>query len=260
MTGLSDKVAQSHAILNQAFAEHAVAAMFGLFSGGHDSLVATHLASQHPRFTAAAHMNTTIGIEATRRFVRSTSEAYQWRLREFLPPATYREIVLEHGFPGPGGHRFMYIRLKERSVRQLVREAKTRRADRIMLVTGVRLSESTRRMGNVEPIARDRAQLWVAPILHWTDDDKDEYMALHSLPRNPVVDRLCMSGECLCGAFAKPEEMAELEEAYPEVAEELRGLERDAAAAGVYARWGKRPGRRVGTTGAMCSSCDARAE
>lgn len=155
----------------------------------------------------------------------------------------------------------MYTRLKERCVDQLVREHKTRWKDRIGLVTGVRLSESVRRMGHVEPIKRDGAAVWIAPILHWDDDDKLEYMVREELTRNAVVDTICMSGECLCGAFAKKEELVELQHSYPGVAAEILALQEEAEAAGVHAKWGTRPpgSRGKATTGGMlCTSCNQR--
>lgn len=261
--GLAGKLAESFDILDRATGGDygTVTHMFGLFSGGHDSVCSTHVASQHAAFTGAAHFDTTIGIEETRQYARGTAARFGWGLTEYQPPVSYREIVLKHGFPGPGGHAITYARLKERCVDRLVREHKQKRFDRIALVTGVRLSESVRRMGHVEPIQRDGCQLWVAPILHWSDDDKLEYMALHGIPRNPVVDTICMSGECLCGAFAKKEELAELEHHYPAVAAEIRSLERDAEAAGVHAKWGTRPPgsrKKPSMGGRLCSDCNAK--
>lgn len=262
MSGLSSKVAQALDIIDGAIREHpATTHLFALFSGGHDSLCSSHVAAQHPAFTAAATINTTIGIEETRQFTRRTSAKYGWKLKEYRPPVSYRDIVLKHGFPGPGGHAITYARLKERCIRALVRDHKTKRFDRIGLVTGVRLSESVRRMGHVHPVQRDGAQLWLAPILHWNDDDKAEYMALHNLPRNPVVDTICMSGECLCGAFAKKEELFDLELNYPAAAALIHELQRDAEAAGVHAKWGTRPPggkRKPSMGGRLCSDCNQR--
>lgn len=259
MSGFAGKLARSFAIIDEAIQEHSPSHVFGLFSGGHDSLCSTHLLSLHEAFSGACHINTTIGIEETRAFVRRESAERGWGLREYFPPKGYREIVLKHGFPGPGAHQFMYSLLKERCVRQIVRENKRSRFDRVGLVTGVRLSESERRMGHVQPIQRVGSQLWIAPILHWDDDDKLEFMSRHALPRNPVVDNICMSGECLCGAFAKKEELLEIELYYPETAALIRGIEREAEAAGVHAKWGTRPPKSTdpATAGGMlCTSCN----
>ena len=155
----------------------------------------------------------------------------------------------------------MYNMLKERCVRQLVKEHKQKMFDRIGLVTGVRLSESQRRMGYVEPVQRVGAQLWIAPILHWDEENKLEYMARYSLPRNPVTDKICMSGECLCGAFAKKEEMLDLELNFPETAAEIHQLEELATVFEVHNKWGTRPpGKRKKPTkgGRLCSDCNER--
>jgi len=256
---LDAKIAQSMEILDAAVREHNPSHMFGLFSSGNDSHCSTHIASRHPLFTRAFMVNTTIGVEQSREHARQIAMERQWRLLEYIPPVSYREIVLKHGSPGPGAHRFMYSMLKERCVDRLVREHKTRHRDRIALITGVRLSESTRRMGHVEPVKRDGCQLWISPILHWNDDDKNEYMRREGLRRNPVTERICMSGECLCGAFAKKEELLDLELMYPDTANQIKALQVEAEAAGVHAKWGVRPpGKRKAPTmgGMMCSDCN----
>lgn len=253
---------EARAILDEAVALHQPTHIFGLFSGGHDSLTSTHLASQHPLFRGAVHINTGIGVEETREFVRDTCRDRQWPLKEYHPPVSYDDIVTQYGFPGPGGHFYMYVRLKERCLEQLIREHKTKRKDRIALVTGVRLDESDRRMGHVEAVVRSRAKVWVAPILNWSTDDKNEYLDYHALQRNPVVGALCMSGECLCGAFANPGEMAEIETFYPKAAERIRELEAKARSAGVHAKWGTRPPKEPKQAASlpmeMCWSCNAK--
>src|SRR6266566_4006693 len=54
-----------------------------LFSGGHDSLVATHIASSTKQFRFALHINTGIGIPATRDFVLNTCARLLIPLREY---------------------------------------------------------------------------------------------------------------------------------------------------------------------------------
>lgn len=258
------RVATAREIMDAAIDEHSPSHVFGMFSGGHDSLCACHVASLHPRFDGCVHINTGIGIEQTREFVRATCQDHGWPLKEYHPPVSYREIVLKHGFPGPASHWVMYARLKERCIRQLIREHKTRHRDRILLVTGVRRAESTRRMGYVQPVNRIGAQVWVAPIIDWSNDDKTAHIAEHKLPENPVVKLLCMSGECLCGAFARPGEIKELELWFPEVAERIHALEREANAARVPAVWGTAPAVNWESLGQpdlpLCWSCEAKRE
>lgn len=261
MSGLHAKIAHSMEIIDAAIAEHGPSHMFGLFSGGNDSACSTHLLAQHPSFSRAVRIDTTIGIPESREHALAVARDFQWRLLEYTAPVSYRDLILKRGFPGPGAHSYMYINLKERCVDRLVREHKTRWNDRIGLITGVRLSESDRRMGHVEPVKRDGCQLWIAPILHWDDDDKIEYMARYSIPRNPVTDKLCMSGECLCGAFAKKEELVDIEESYPATAAVIHELQREAEAIGVHCKWGTRPPgarKKPSAGGMLCHQCNIR--
>ena len=248
-----DPVAWGRRLLDIAVRRHRPVAVFGMLSGGHDSLCATHLAATHPAFTAAVHINTGIGVEQTREFVRDTASSQGWPLLEYRAEdddQRYDHLVVEHGFPGPFGHRMMYNLLKERPLRRLIREHKLTARDRVILVTGVRKAESARRMGTVEPINRLGSQVWVAPLAWFCDSHKAEYMARHDLPRNEVVDLLHMSGECLCGAFAKPGELEWLEFCgFGDVVARIRALEAEAQAAGVPCRWGQRPPGEPGDNG-----------
>lgn len=255
---------QSLTILDQAIAEYEPAHVFSLFSGGHDSWATTHLVSRHPSFTAAVHINTGIGIPETRQFVRDQCAAYEIPLLEYKAaeckpvPQVYEELVRRHGFPGPAQHARMYNQLKERCLRQLIREHKVGRRDHIMLVTGVRAQESTRRMGHVEEIQHDGVRVWVAPIAHWSAEDVSQYIYRQSLPRNPVKEKLCISGECLCGAFAKLEERREIAHFYPDVDRELSRLEAVAAASGKPCKWGHRPPGQLAKMSSkmvLCTSC-----
>lgn len=229
--------------LDRAFAEHKPVMSLLLFSGGHDSLVATHLTSRWAKergvLFAVAHINTGIGIEKTREFVRSVCRQQGWPLWEEAPPqGTYERLVLKYGFPGPAAHAYMYRYLKERQVRTLVRRAKTGR-QRVFLVTGVRREESRRRMLHARFNQRFGSHVWMAPLEHWTKRDCFAYIDEHRLPRNEVVDLLHMSGECLCGAYAHKDEMRDLEIWFPEVASYLHALEKRVAEAGkASCRWG----------------------
>lgn len=202
---------------------------FALFSGGHDSLCSTALASERPDFKAVVHINTGVGIEETREFVRSTCEEQGWPLIEMHPDAkTYRDLVAEKGMPaGPKAHNTTYYWLKQRQIRRLVREHKESRGDRIGLVTGIRRQESERRMAATMAVSEHRigSQVWINPILDWTKADCNRFIEERGLRRNRVVDLLHRSGECLCGALARPSEIQDIEAWYPTTAAELHGYE-----------------------------------
>ncbi len=255
-------------IIQQAVDRYNPSHVFGLFSGGHDSLCSTHIASQHPRFDGCIHINTGIGIEETREFVRDTCAKYGWSLKEYHPPESFEDMVIEHGFPGPGQHNTMYIRLKERALRQVMRDHGLR-SRKIMFITGVRRQESIRRMGTIQgaitegPSPSGRA-IWVAPIIAWGATEKNSYIQANKLPRNPVVELLCMSGECLCGAFATPNELDMIRDYYPEAAQEIDRISEKVQRVGKHSIWGTRPpGSRNNpnqTDLPLCYSCPAKHE
>mgnify|MGYP003441750901 FL=1 len=227
--------------IEEAIREHEPSAVYGMFSGGHDSLCSTHLASTLPGFKGVVHVNTGIGIEETRQYVRDTCERFGWMLYELRGDAEYEDLVLDRGgFPsGPASHNSMLYHLKQKPLNEFIQIVKTDRRDRIGLVTGIRLAESQRRaMAKISvPVRKDGAKLWLSPILDWTDRDKNDYMAEHDLPRNQVTDLLHRSGECLCGALARREELQEILDWYPEAGQRIIDLENRCLEAGIDDRF-----------------------
>ena len=217
--------------------EHKPSRIYAMFSGGHDSLCSTHLASTLPEFSGVIHCNIGIGIEATRTYVRETCERFDWPLTELHSERRYEDLVLEWGgFPsGPKSHNSMLYYLKEQPLRNFIQEVKEHRHDRIGLVTGIRAGESVRRMAAKisVPVKKDGAKVWINPILDWTDRDKNAYMKANDLPRNQVTDLLHRSGECLCGALARREELQGILDWFPEEGQRILDLEQAAKDAGL---------------------------
>lgn len=238
-------VEDARAIIASAIAEHRPTYVFALYSGGRDSWCSTRIASEHPAFHGAVFINTGTGTAAAVNFIRETGPAFGGTFLELHAPAghTMADIVMQHGFPGPAQHPRVYVRLKERALDDLVRTYKAKRSDRIMLITGVRESESTRRMGRVEPVTRDGAAVWVAPLISWEERDKVGYLAEHEAPVNPCWETLGRSGECNCGAFAGPGEEAVLREKHPDMNVLLDNWADFARHHGKPSVWGQSPAR-----------------
>lgn len=213
------KADQARRIITAAATEHKLDAVYALFSGGHDSLTATHIASKHPLFAGVIHIDTGTGIPDTRAFVEQVCKAQGWPLHIGKPATTYEMLLVKQGFPGPAQHSFMYRMLKERPLVELLKGL--RKGQRIGLITGARQQESVRRMGHVDTHRKDKVAVWINDIFDWTALECGEYMRTHKLPRNPVKDRMHMSGECFCGSYARPEEKRELEIWYPLQAQKL---------------------------------------
>ena len=223
---MQDQINEALNRLSSAIEEYKPIAVFGLFSGGHDSFCASYIASLHPSFTAAVHINTGVGIPGTRDYVYKTAQTRGWPLREYKatentrsdgsldPQIFYADIVRKFGFPGPFSHRMMYTKLKERQLRRLERDFEAsgnqKNPRRVMYVSGARSAESERRMANTNEVQLDGRRIWVAPIHDWSKLDTTKLMEAVEQPRNLIVDLIHKSGECLCGAFAKKGELAEL--------------------------------------------------
>jgi 3'-phosphoadenosine 5'-phosphosulfate sulfotransferase (PAPS reductase)/FAD synthetase len=261
------------AILDEAILRHQPSQLFALFSGGYDSLCATYVTSLHPLFSGVLHINTRIGIPKTHEFVYATCKAFGWPLLEYRSPITYEETILTEGFPGPAAHPIIYVKLKERAIAAFMRDHKRHWHDRIMLSTGARKDESRWRMGHVQAIRLDKTRVWVNPIMNWSKSDVLDYIAAQGLPHNEVVDLLHLSGECLCGCFGSPEELAMIDVFYPEVGAYIHSLEERVRAAGIPAcKWGQPPPAywklmkqgQISLPGfdptflPLCTTCDAR--
>jgi 3'-phosphoadenosine 5'-phosphosulfate sulfotransferase (PAPS reductase)/FAD synthetase len=252
-------------MIDRAVEDHAPSAVFALFSGGHDSVCALRVAVGHPLFRAAVFIDTGTGLPETREYVHETARALGVPLLEYrTPPEVYESMVLEHGFPGPAQHLTCYSLLKERRLRQLTRDHKQGPRDRIVLVSGVRREESTRRMGTAEEVRRDGSRVFVNPIIDWKASDRLPFMERHGIAPSPVVANIHRSGECNCGAFAAPGELDELAFWYPSFAARMRDLERRVFERHPHAaRWGERPGMPVPPEQAwlpLCQSCPTRWE
>jgi phosphoadenosine phosphosulfate reductase len=178
------------------------------------------------------HIDTGVGIPETKKFVERRATALgleficitsDWnRGNSWL----YRRIVREYGFPGPPVHGTMYARLKEKPLNRFRMEF---RDEQLGFVSGVRRHESERRMETVPDtgLGWTHRTLWISPLVDWTGKDVREYRRNRGLPMNPVVERMEMSGECLCGAYADREELRMLKLFYPDVYRYLTALEMD---------------------------------
>jgi 3'-phosphoadenosine 5'-phosphosulfate sulfotransferase (PAPS reductase)/FAD synthetase len=244
--------------------------VYALFSGGHDSLATAHIASRERAFAGCIHINTGTGIPDTTSFVRETCQRYEWPLIELSPAVgTYERLVLERGgFPyGESSHNSMLFYLKQQPLARWFATT----IGTSLFYTGIRRDESVRRMGAgiSTPERRDGRKTWVSPILDWTALDVSRYIDARGLARNPVVDVLHRSGECLCGALARQDEIHEIDRWFPEVGARIHALERRCEGAGITACvWAGKEARRINrrqlhlfpksaVLPLLCSSCEA---
>lgn len=277
---LTDGFATPETIIEYAVEAYNPVKVLLLFSGGHDSLCSTHKSASVLKEMGIEfivyHGDTTIGIPETQQFVRDVCEYYNWNLEIRKPPKKedwYESIVRENGFPGSTkiAHQFMYRRLKERALRNFItHECKSspHARENVLLISGVRKSESAIRMGYSNPVQKQGSAVWGNPIFYWRETKCKAYMGACNLPRNPVKDNICISGECLCGAFAGREEFSEIEHFYPETADRIKNLHEKAKENGFPwpwsmgpTDWNKAHPEGVGELGfPMCVGCENKHE
>lgn len=217
------------AVVEMALA-HEPVAIYALLSGGDGSLSATHWAMNNVPGCQVAHIATGIGIPAVQDFVRETCDREGWPLTIIRAKEDcgqdYDQIVRKHGFPGPSQHIRMYAQLKERAIRKLVRDAKQKRTDKVMLLTGICHDDSANRSGyGDELITFNGAQMWVNHM-YWAGKSwMHHYLASTGIKRSPIAIELGMSGECLCGAFASKGELRMVGRVCPRTAERIERLQ-----------------------------------
>jgi 3'-phosphoadenosine 5'-phosphosulfate sulfotransferase (PAPS reductase)/FAD synthetase len=246
-------------LLERVVHEHKPVRSYCLVSGGNDSTAALLAAKDH--VDAAVFLDTGTSLPGVEEHARRVAEKVGVEFLVYRTKADeYERMVLDHGFPGPHQHRIAYVRLKERPLDALVRDSKVKRMDRVLIVTGVRRHESVRRMGTTVDVSRKGAKVWAAPIIDMTKSDVHRARTAAGIEQSEVAALIHRSGECNCGAYAKPDERDELKLWFPEWferIERLEGLARERGH-GPLAEWGHtlRAGRNEGAPGIMCEGCE----
>jgi 3'-phosphoadenosine 5'-phosphosulfate sulfotransferase (PAPS reductase)/FAD synthetase len=233
-------------IIRRAIEQYEPAHIFCMYSGGDDSLTASHFGYSQlgDLIDAAAYINTGIRLIENADYVPSVCKLLGWDFLEYRAKDQgqhYEELVMAYGFPGPDHHTKMFNRLKERAIRALRNDHP---GGHVMLISGMRKQESARRMRlKAEPIQKDGRLIWCAPFFYWDHDQIRDYRAAHlsHVPKNPAREYLCMSGECLCGAYARKGELVQIETFFPETGRYLRDLERRVRGAGFPWGWDESP-------------------
>lgn len=179
-------------------------------SGGHDSTMMLYEVanSDQVEIDAVFHMNTGIGAEFTRQYVREHCARLGLPYIEGIQPdpdQRYGPKVIVHGFPGarPIAHE-----MHRRDLKQDVEDKLIAAYDKsIAIITGANRYESARRKRNVakngiQESSRHSDVTNYGPIAEWTGSEIKDGLKEYGVDRNELADLLDSSGECLCGAFA----------------------------------------------------------
>jgi len=197
------------------------------FSGGKDSLVATHLIHEQLKDFSdikkyVTFVDTTVMCPGTEGFVRDTASRFGWDLHVLRPKKDFWTLV-ESGHGMPTMHRrWCCFKLKLEPIKDFVSTLRRPRAE----VTGLRRSESIRRRNLKDLFYLSRGQVWkYAPIVSWSEADVVQYIREHSLPMPPNY-ALGIKETCLCGAFSTEKQMMNVRAHFPEFFQKFVELEK----------------------------------
>lgn len=222
---------------------------FCLYSGGKDSTVAAAVLEEAGMLVACVALDTGISAPGWLDFVVKTCGERGWLLEVYATPVRYDDLVMKYGFPGPKMHSAFMNYLKGRGVQQFKKAHPG-----ACLASGVRKGESLRRFRTTkEWSVMEGVPIW-APIFDWSTPQTWEYFKSKGFIRSPAYEVLCISGDCLCGAFATKGEREIIAAAYPEVHTRLKALE---SAKGE--EWGARScrsKRKTRNAAVLCVDCD----
>jgi 3'-phosphoadenosine 5'-phosphosulfate sulfotransferase (PAPS reductase)/FAD synthetase len=222
---------------------------WSLFSGGKDSTACTQYLEERGELAGVVSFDTGIAAPDWLPHIEKTVNERHWNLEIYKTPASYDALVLKYGFPGPGLHGLFMNYLKGRCVRLFKKAHKGE-----MLASGVRMMESERRFGGAKEWSLfEGVKVW-APIVNWKTPDVWAYVTRKGFERSPAYQTLCISGDCLCGAFATKMERATIRAFYPEVSERLSRLE-----AQTEREWGwAANAERIKKRSPLCVDCESK--
>lgn len=192
---------------------------YALVSGGKDSLTTAQALDEAGLLLGVVALETGVSTPDWKGFVQKTCDERKWRLEFFATDVSYDDWVRRYGFPGPSKHSWIMRVLKGRCI------AKFKRAhpDGI-LASGVRLDESVKRAGSVKPVGMWENVPIIAPIFDWTTEQTWEFFHDRGFERAPGYSTLQISGDCLCGAYAREGEADALQFWYPQLADRFYAL------------------------------------
>lgn len=197
----------SDRILEAAWLEYKPSLIVCSYSGGYDSMVATHRALAwsrdyaHATDIAVIAVDTLISADGWKEYVRASAAQIGARRFELWPTAMlegWQNDVKSGGFSySSAQYKVYFYYLKQNGFRAIVAKYKKHTHDRIMFVTGVRRAESSARADTPEH-SRNGSSVWVNPLVDWQESDILQYRLDHNLPENPFYAITNNSGDCLC--------------------------------------------------------------
>ena len=200
-------IESAHKILNKSIRQHKPSLIVLSFSGGYDSMVSSHIASDwskkyaHSTNLITISADTLISADGWREFVSDTARQLKlprFKIHDTTNLEIWKERMIDKGYVyRESQHRINFYHLKQVVFRSIIAQYKKYRTDRIMFINGVRRAESSARQNRPE-INRQGSGVFVNPLLYWSDKEVEQYRIKHDMPINPFYDSIGNSGDCLC--------------------------------------------------------------
>ena len=223
--------------------------VYGLCSGGKDSMTACYIAHQYRPLDGIITIDTTCAFfkivdgkkiypawESARKFAESLG--VQWILISHKDKDAYRTYCKKYGMPHPSQHGDVYHEIKWKTMVSFVRAQTKKNWDEskeipatVCFISGVRKGESRKRGINTRIAQVDdgvKRMRFVAPIAYWKTEDVWTFVREKKFELSECYEALHISGDCACGAYAQPQEALLIKTFYPEMFEWLREIESEA--------------------------------
>lgn len=193
-------------IINTAIADWNPSTIVCLYSGGYDSLCATHLVHSFGLGLPVLvySIDTKLSADGWSNYVSAVARQYKWNHHVYDNEKgfnEYKEWVTEYGCPySDAGHNRAYNRLKDRGIDAILKKHKLHNHDKVLFVSGIRKAESFKRSKLTDPIQRkgEMNAIFANPLFWWTDNDVLNYRVDNDLPDNPFYKTVGGSGDCQC--------------------------------------------------------------
>jgi len=189
---------------------HEIHSVICCFSGGKDSLVATHYTLLDVEDLGVdvyvIHVDTTCALPGVEEYIKSIAKELGWPLTILKPDVSFLDLAERWGMPTMR-RRWCCYHLKLKPIIEFVKTLPGPRCE----VTGLRRCESIRRRNLPESYyiwKRGSVAVWkYAPIIDWLDEDVNKYIKRFGLPVNPIYRLVNTSGECVCGVYTTPKKL-----------------------------------------------------
>lgn len=225
--------------------------VFGLCSGGKDSMSACSIAHKIRPLDGIILVDTTIVAKnkedkpsyiAAKNFAKKlgipficikplenlkVGFEYVKCIKDYGEGKVYENYCKKYGFPHANLHNQVFRYLKKKAMVGFVKSL-TSKNEKVAFISGVRQKESKRRMKNAQLIGIDEDTnklVWIAPIYYWSTAKAFGYVKENGYKLSDSYKTLHLSGDCLCGAYADRKETHLIKVFYPDTAKQIAYIE-----------------------------------